>query len=211
MKYIKMIIPVLAGILLISCNSTQVISSYKDEKAPVKEYQKILVLGIFQQKERAFRQETENQLASKLKSLGYNAVTAMDEYGPKAFDKVPEDQIAERVRSGGFDAVITTAVLDKKNQQNYNQGNVTYQPVGVTYNRFGKYYSTIYDRVYEPGYYTTSTDYILETNFYDGPSGNLVASVQTKSYDPSSAEALAHDNSKRIIRDLQDNAIIRKK
>ena len=199
------------GILLISCNSTQVISSYKDPKAQINEYRKILVLGIFQQKDRAFRQETETQLASRLKDLGYNAVTAMEEYGPKAFDKVPEDQIAERVKSGGFDAVITTAVLDKKNQQNYNPGNVSYQPVGVSYNRFGRYYSTVYDRVYEPGYYTTSTDYVLETNFYDGPTGNLISSVQTKSYDPSSAEALAHDNSKRIIQDLQDNAIIRKK
>ena len=211
MKYIKMVIPVLAGILLISCNSTQVISSYKDEKAPINDYHKILVLGIFQQKDRAARQETETQLATRLNALGYNAVTAMDEYGPKAFDKVPEDQIADRVKAGGYDAVITTAVLDKKKQQNYNPGNVSYQPVGVTYNRFGKYYSTIYDRVYEPGYYTTSTDYILETNFYDGPTGTLISSVQTQAYDPSSAEALAHDNSKRIIKDLQQNAILRKK
>ena len=211
MKYIKMILPVLVGILLISCNSTQVISSYKDEKAQINDYRKILVLGIFQQKDRAFRQGTEEELASRLKSLGYNAVTGMDEYGPKAFEKVPEDQIAERVKSGGYDAVITTAVLDKKKQENYNPGNVSYQPVGVQYNRFGRYYSTVYDRVYEPGYYTTSTDYILETNFYDGPSGNLISSVQTKSFDPSSADALAHDNSKRIIQDLQDNGILRKK
>lgn len=211
MKYIKLIIPALAAIMLFSCNSTQVISSYQDSKVPVKNYNRILVLGIFQQKDRAMRQETENQLASRLKGLGYNAVTAMDEYGPKAFDKIPEDQIADKVKSGNYDAVITTALLDKKKAENYQPGRVSYQPVGVYYNRFGRYYSTVYDRVYDPGYYTTSTDYYLESNLYDGPSGDLVYSVQTKAFDPSSASSLANDNSKRIVKDLQSKKILVKK
>lgn len=204
-------LPVLAGAMLISCTSSQVISSYKDEKAPVKDYKKILVLGIFQQKDRGVKQETEMQLADRLKDLGYNAVTAMDEYGPKEFEKVPEEQVAEKLRSSGFDAVITTALLDKKNAQNYQQGTVRYQPVGVRYDRFGRYYSTVYDRVYDPGYYTTSTDYILETNLYDIASGNLVYSGQTKSFDPASSAALANDNSKRIVQDLKTKGVLTKK
>jgi len=211
MKYIKIISPVVLMFFLGACNTTEVISSYKNDKVAVKNYNQVLVLGIFQQKDRAFRQETENRLAVQLKSMGYNAVTAMDEYGPKAFDKLSEDQIAQQVRSAGYDAVITTAVLDKKKQQNYQPGSVSYQPVGVVYNRFGRYYSTVYDRVYDPGYYTTSTDYILETNLYDVASGELVSSVQTKSYDPSSAGDLAHDNTKRIIQTFNDQGYFKKK
>ena len=211
MKYIKFLLPVFAAAFLFSCNSTRVISSYKDPAAPVKSYHKILVLGIFQQKDRSIRQQTETALANRLKDLGYDAVTAMDQYGPKAFEKVPEDQVADKLRSSGFDAVITTALLDKKKDQQYQPGRVSYQPVGVYYNRFGRYYSTVYDRVYDPGYYTTSTDYFLESNFYDISSGNMVYSVQTKAFDPSSASDLASDNSKRIVQDMKDKGILSKK
>ena len=82
------------------------------------------------------------------------------------------------------------------------------QPVGIFYNRFGRYYSTIYDRVYQPGYYTTSTGYFLESNLYDIASGNLLYSVQTKSFDPSSATALASDNSMKIVKDLKEKGVL---
>ncbi len=211
MKYIKIILPVFAALLLFSCNSTQVISSYTAPDAPKKEYKKILVLGIFQQKDRSVKQITESELAGRLKDLGYDAVTAIDQYGPKAFEKVPEDQVADKLKSSGFDAVITTALLDKKKNEVYQPGTVRYQPVGVYYNRFGRYYSTVYDRVYDPGYYTTNTDYFLETNLYDISSGDLVYSVQTKAYDPSSATDLAHDNRKRIVQNMKDKGILTKK
>ena len=211
MKNMKWFIGALAVFTIISCNSTQVISSYKDDKVTAKDYKKILVLGIFQQKERSLRQEAETKLVNRLKDEGYNAVSAMDDFGPKAFEKVSEDQLAANLKSSGYDAVITTALLDKTKEENYQPGTSRLQPVGVFYNRFGRYYSTVYDRVYQPGYYTTSTDYFLESNLYDIKSGDLIYSIQTKSYDPSSATSLASDNSKRIVQDLKEKGVFVKK
>jgi hypothetical protein len=211
MKYLKILIPAFGLIFLFSCTSTQVVSSYKDESAPAKQYKKILVLGLFQQKERSVKQETEKELADRLTGLGYTAITAMDEYGPKAFEKIAEDQITEKVKADGYDAVITTAVLDTKKEERYQPGNVRYQPVGVYYNRFGRYYSTVYNKIYDPGYYTESTNYFLETNMYDVKSGNLVYSVQTKAFDPSSTKNMAGDNSKTIVKDMTEKGILIKK
>ena len=211
MKKMKLIFTAFAAMFILSCTSTQVISSYKDEKTAAIDYKKILIFGIFPQKERGLRQETENHLASRLKDLGYNALTAMDEYGPKAFEKIEEAKLTEMVKSGGYDAIITTALLDTKDDKVYQQGTVRYQPVGETYDRFGRYSSTIYSRVYEPGYYTTSTNYVLETNLYTVSSGRLVYSVQTKAYNPSSAGSLANDNSKQIVKDLREKGVLIKK
>lgn len=211
MKNIKWFVGALAIFTIISCNGTQVISSYKNEKVAAKDYKKILVLGIFQQKERALRQEAEMQLVNRLIEQGYNASSAMKDFGPKAFEKVTEDQLAANLKTSGYDAVITTALLDKKDERNYQQGTSRIQPVGVFYNRFGRYYSTVYDRVYQPGYYTKSTDYFLESNLYDIASGDLLYSVQTKSYDPSSATSLAIDNSKKVVKDLKDKGVLVKK
>ena len=211
MKNLKWLIGTVVIFTIISCNSTQVISSYKDEKATAKDYKKILVLGIFQQKERALRQEAETQLVNKLNDAGYNAVAAINDFGPKAFDKVSEDQLAAKLKTSGYDAVITTALLDKTKEENYQPGSSRIQPIGVYYNRFGRYYSTVYDRVYTPGYYTTSTDYFLESNLYDIKSGDLIYSIQTKTYDPSSATNLASDNSKKIVQDLKEKGVFVKK
>ena len=211
MNNLKWLIGAVAVFTIISCNSTRVIYSYKDEKVAAKDYKKILVLGIFQQKERALRQEAETQLVNRLKDEGYNAVSAMDDFGPKAFEKVTEDNLAEKLKSSAYDAVITTALLDKTKEENYQQGTSSIQPIGVYYNRFGRYYSTVYDRVFQPGYYTTSTDYFLESNLYDIKSGKLIYSVQTKSYDPSSNMSLAIDNSKKIVKDLKEKGVFVKK
>ena len=88
-----------------------------------KDFKKILVLGIFQQKERSLRQEAETQLVNRLIEQGYNATSAMKDFGPKAFEKVTEDQLAANLKTSGYDAVITTALLDKKDEENYGGKN----------------------------------------------------------------------------------------
>ena len=81
---------------LAACTSTQVTSSWKASNANVSSsYNKIMVLGIIKQKDRSLREELENQLVSELKEKGYDAHSALQEYGPKAFDRLSEEAIAE--------------------------------------------------------------------------------------------------------------------
>lgn len=211
MKSIRIFAFAMLALFAVSCSSTQVVSSYKDQDATARNYKKILVLGIFQQKDRVIREQAEGQLADRLNKLGYTAVTSIQEFGPKSFDKVNEEEVASQLKNSGFDAVITTAVIDKQQSENYQPGRVDIRPVGVVYNRFGRYYSTVYDRVYQPGYYTKSTDFVVETNLYDIKDGNLVYSAQTQSMDPGSANDLAAANSKHVIRDMQAQGVLRGK
>jgi hypothetical protein len=205
MKKLQFLLPALL-LFLASCNSTKITSSWKSDEAPQKNYKKIMVLGILKQKDRSLREELEKQLVSNLNSNGYAAVSAMDEYGPKAFDKIREEDIADKLKSSGYDAVITTVLLDKSKDQYYQPGRVSYQPIGIR--RFGRYYTTIYDRVYDPGYYTNSTQYFLESNMYDTQSGDLIYSVQSKAADPSSIGSLSKDYSKTIVKDLKQKKVL---
>jgi len=205
MKKLSILLPAIL-LLLASCNSTKITSSWKSDEAPQKSYKKIMVLGILNQKDRTLREQLEKQLASNLNSNGYSATSAMEEYGPKAFEKIKEEDIAEKLKSSGYDAVITTVLLDKSKDQYYQPGRVSYQPIGIR--RFGRYYTTIYDRVYDPGYYTNSTQYFLESNMYDIQSGNLIYSVQSKAADPSSIATLGKDYSKKIVKDLKEKQVL---
>ena len=208
MNPIKLIIPALS-LFLLSCNSTKITSSWKAENAQKNNYSKILVLGIF--KDRDIRQKVENQLVNQLRAIGYNVGSALAEYGPKQFEQMKEEEIAGKLKTSGYDVVLTTVLLDKSKEQDYNPGNVSYQPVGYRYNRFGRYFTTVYGRVYEPGYYTTSTQYFLESNLYDLSNSDLKYSVQSKAFDPSSASEFAIDYSKLIVKDLQTKEILHKK
>ncbi|CAN5849739.1 hypothetical protein BH11BAC4_BH11BAC4_08270 [soil metagenome] len=201
---------IFAGLFsLVSCSSTQVTSSWKAGNLPNTQYKKIMVFGIIQEKDRTMREELENALVSDLKAQGYDAVSALEEYGPKAFSRLSEEEIADRLKNSGYDAVLTTVLLDKSKEQNYTPGNTTYRPAGIA--RFGRYYTTIYDRVYTPGYYTTSTNFFLESNFYDTKSGDLVYSVQSRAFDPSSAATLSSDYAKTVVTDMKKNGVIGKK
>lgn len=207
MKKIKLIGASLFLLILMSCNSTKVTSSWQANDATQNNFHKIIVYGIFNQKDRTMRETVENELVAQLNSLGYNAVSALAEFGPKAFAKVKEDDIANELKTSGFDAVITTTLLNKDKQRDYTPGNVSYTPIGVR--RFGRYYSTIYDRVYQPGYYTTSTNYFLESNLYNLNTSEIKYSVQSKTFDPSSSAQLADDYGKKVIKDMKKKGILR--
>jgi hypothetical protein len=88
-------------------------------------------------------------------------------------------------------------------------GRVYYSPYVVYHRRFWGYYTTIYDRIYTPGYYSVDTKYFWESNFYDIATRELLYSVQTRSFDPGSAESLAHEYGRIIIGDMDKNGILK--
>ena len=71
-----------------------------------------------------------------------------------------------------------------------------------------KYYSSVYDRIFLPAYYMTTTNYFWESNLFEVAGNKLAYSVRTKSFDPSSAERLAHENGLMIINDMIKKKVI---
>ena len=119
-----------------------------------------------------------------------------------------EKTLVEKLQNSGFDAVITIVLLDKSKERNYVPGHVYYSPYMIYQRRLWGYYSTIYDRIYEPGYYTVNTRYFWESNFYDLTTKELIYSVQTESFDPASSENLGHEYGKMIVMDMVKNHVL---
>jgi hypothetical protein len=108
------------------------------------------------------------------------------------------------------EAVLTVVLLDKEKERKYVPGNTFYSPYGYYYNRFWGYRTTLYRRIYEPGYYVTDTKYFWESNLYDMNDQKLVYSVQTQSFDPGNSESLGHEYGQLIINDMVKSNVIRK-
>jgi hypothetical protein len=196
-------------IIVAGCTPTsKITSSWKAESVQPKYYNKILVLGLMNVPDRTIREKMEEHLAGDLKTLGYNAVCACEAFDPKAFNDMTEEAAINKLKNQGIDAVLTVVLLDKQKERKYVPGNIYYSPYGYYYNRFWGYRSTLYHRIYEPGYYVSDTKYFWESNLYDMASQQLVYSVQTQSFSPDNADILGHEYAKLIVKDIVKHNVL---
>ena len=198
----------LALLFVTACSSSKITSSWKAANLQPKHYSKILVLGLIKDSDRSLQEKMETHLVDDLKSKGYNAVSSLQEFGPKAFSNTTEAEAIARLKQSNIDAVVTIVLLDKQKERNYVPGRMYYSPYVMYYNRFWPYYGTLNYRIYEPGYYVTDTKYFWESNVYDVSTQSLLYSVQTKSFDPANSESLGHAYGKLIIKAITDNAVL---
>jgi hypothetical protein len=209
MKKNKWFVPILL-LIIAGCTTSKITSSWKAEDVIAKKYNKVMVLGLIRETDRTMQENMENHLVSDLRELGYNAVSSMQEYGPRVFDKMDEEAAIGKLKNSGVDAVLTIVLLDKEKERKYIPGNISYSPYGYYYNRFWGYRTVLYRRIYEPGYYITDTKYFWESNLYDMNTQRLVYSVQTQSFDPASSESLGHEYGQMIVNDMVKNNVLKK-
>lgn len=187
-----------------ACTTTKITSSWHSKELTNTNFKKILILSLSHDTNKAIQQKMENHLVEGLQQLNYAATSAYQEYGPKAFENMDENIALQQIKNSGIDAIITIVLLDKTKERKYIPGNIHFTPYTVYYNKFWGYQSTIYHRIYEPGYYVTNEKYFWETNLYDmrNNSQALIYSVQSQSFDPTNSETLAHQYGKLIIADM---------
>lgn len=208
MNTIKLL-PFIGLIVLAACSSSRVTHSWKSE-FPAKNYSKMLVIAL-SGTDMFTRQKMEDHLVGDLQNQGYNATSSLKEYGASAFREMNEEAVLNKLQNSGFDAVVTIVLLDKEKERYYVPGHINYSPYARYYHRFWGYYTTIYDRIYTPGYYVSNTKYFWESNLFDVANKELIYSVQTESFDPASSEVLAHEYGKLIVKDMVKNQVLNKK
>jgi len=194
--------------ILASCTSSRITSSWKSPDLQQKQYKKILVLGLLHEKDGTLRETMEEHIVADLRKLGYDATCSCIEYGPTTFENMKEDEAIKKLSGGGIDAVLTVVLLNKTKERYYVPKRVGYTPYDIYNRHWWGYYSTMYDRIYEPGYYEVSTKYFWESNFYDLEKNQLVYSAQTESFDPGSTESLAHEYGKLIVSNMTKSQVL---
>lgn len=196
-------------IVFAACSSTNVLNSWKDaEVAEQSTLKKVMVIAFLPETQRALRQEMEYEMVEDLEKRGIAAVSALQEYGPKAFEGMNEKQVMQQLDKNKIDGVITMGLQDTETNERYVPGSVRYEPYAVRYNRFYRTYQTFYERIYTPGYTEERTNYFFETNLYHLNSNKLLYSVQSKSFDPSSASQIAKEVAKAVVKDMEKNKVL---
>lgn len=205
MKTLKLL-PVVIGVLFLSCSSSKLTSSWKAKDAITKTYYNIMVWGILTENDSTLKRNMESHLVNDLVEKGYHAISSLEVFGSRSYTKLTEKEIVDQFRNSGVDAVVSIALLNKEKEQVYVSTGVATNP--VSFDQVDKYYSSIYDRVFTPGYYVTSINYFWESNLFEVKEAKLVYSAKTKSFDPASANMLAHENGLLLIKDMVKQKVI---
>lgn len=209
MKTLKYFLFFYVAILIASCSaSTRITSSWKAPEVS-KNFlgdKHVMVLALLPDEDRELQKQMEEKVVSELAAKGVNAISAFQTFGPKYFP-TDETEALKRLNGSGADAVLTIVLLDKNKQKNYTPGYVRVRPVGYYRSWYG-YYRTVYSRVYSPGYYTTSTAFMWESNLWDLNEKSLLYSSQSKTFDPSSISMLSADYSKVLVQDLNKKDLL---
>lgn len=168
--------------------------------------QKMLVVAVMVDREEKDR--TEHAMVNKLRKYGIDAYSALDMFGPKSFNGNTQEQITQKLDGSQFTSVMIVSLVNKEKSLNYVPG--TYYGSPYYWGpRYYRRYWAVYDRVYTPGYYTTSTEYVLEADIYTvNDDDELIYSAQTKSTDPANAHALAESFSKTIVTELRQKGLV---
>lgn len=201
------ILALFAMFLATSCSSTKVLSSWSLDSPPQGVMVKTLVVGVMQNRED--RDNLEREMVNELALTGVNAKTSTSVFGPKGFQGLKEEEIANKLRGSEYTSVMIISLIEKEKEPSYNYGYMYASPYIMGYSRYYRRYIVAYDRIYMPGYYMTSTNYVLEADLYTvNDDDELVYSAQTKSYDPSNSKALAESFAKLIVSELKTKRII---
>ncbi|MBL7700717.1 MAG: hypothetical protein JNM14_00585 [Ferruginibacter sp.] len=209
MKPISLIAATILTTFILSCNSTKISTSWKAENTETKPYRNIMVWGLLTEKDSMVRHQMETHLVNDLMTKGYRAFSSTDVYKAKAYKKLTAAEIVEEFKNTGVDAVITIALLNKEKEEKYYPGGFYNQPSNQNmHGGLDKYYSNIYERVFTPGYYITTTTYFWEASLFEVKDDKMIYSVQTRSFDPNSTDKLAHENGLKIIKDMVKKKVI---
>jgi hypothetical protein len=197
--------------LLSACGPSQKITtSWINPEAGTKgPYESIFVMVLAQSNAASF--DIEDRMAETFASRGRNSVVSSSVFPAQlsASESLTRDQMAEAINRTGCDAVFIIAVLDVLSVETYNPGTAYYPMNYGMYGSYYGYYNHYYPQVYSPGYYSTDKTYYIETNFYDVESDQLLFSIQSEAYNPTSLDSWFREYSYQLTKELKSEGLIK--
>lgn len=187
------------------CSRTSVTGVWKKSDFAGKPFRSFLVVALTG--DAINKALWENIMADRLRGSGLTAVACAEVFQEN--NNVTREEITAYVRQHAIDGMLVTRLVDTKQEQVYHPPRgVYYGGPFWYYNHFYNYYPYAYDRVYSPGYTTTRTIVLLETNLYQAATQELIWSMSSDTFDPRSINQLVESVSKKVIEGLRRDLLL---
>lgn len=219
------IIAIFCLLLFQSCATVKVLTAWKADQTKVDDFKKRKILVIARANNNRPRIAFEREIADQLRSLGIKATESYTKapnlHANKEMSEERKTMMRSLLNSEGYDGVVITVVKDKK-QTTTTGTNGVY--MGASYSNFypgyygsfynyysypyayGPYYNSFGGQIAGSTYTSTSTNYVLETIFYnlnESEDDQLVAVVTANLDDPKDAFKTAKKYVDEMVKALQ--------
>ncbi|MEN8201599.1 MAG: hypothetical protein ABFS28_03320 [Bacteroidota bacterium] len=209
MKTKSLIVLVLATLISACGPSQKITNSWINPEARSNgPYASIFVMVLSHSTGTSF--SVEDRMASLIASRGQKVVVSSAVLPPNMSisENFTREQLGDAIKKTGCDAVFVIALLDVKTEEYYQPG-IAYYPMNYgMYGSYYGYYNYYYPQVYSSGYYTSDKTYYIESNFYDLEKDQLLWSIQSEAYNPSSLDSWFDQYSYDLINELKKEGLI---
>lgn len=155
---------VILFLLLTSCNSTQLVETWKNPDIESYEPYKVLIVGLTS--DQVARQHFENKLKNEFELRGYEAVMSLDILNNVVDNRMTEaqlDALENQLLLEGFDTILLTKIIGVEDKVAYREN---FKGYDETYRKFKDDYMMYQDIYYNPDYYENYKIYHAETAIY---------------------------------------------
>lgn len=194
-----------ATMIMVSCGSTQIASSWKEpnKTVSINKLNKVLVVALF--KDETSNRNAEDQMVGYLKDVGL----ASYKYFKPNFDRKNEDIIREMIKMDEFDGAITMRLVDVDKEQIYTPSRSS--PYPMYYRNFSGYYYRNWAYSSAPGYYSSTKTYTVETVVFSIKEDKIIWSSLTKTTDPDGVQKMTEEIAEVVHKRMVKEGFIGKK
>jgi len=210
MKRVSLLFVITIVILFASCAPAKNYSGVTVDKEKIKgkAYHNIFIIAMTADIQ--VRVQLETDLAKLIESRGLKAVKSVDAIPPSLSDpKMPtKEEIDSKLKTSGCDAIFIASLLKKEDNVNYTSGHQTHR-TALMGNYYG-FYVFSYTTATAPGYVTQDKSYLIQSNFYDVASDELMWSVESGVFAPSSLAQFSKIYLTHLVNQLEEEKVIKK-
>ncbi|HEX6849051.1 MAG TPA: hypothetical protein VF144_18835 [Chitinophagaceae bacterium] len=214
MKRVSVFVVSIVTIFLAACSSTKESTGvwYNKEKIQGKTYDNFFVVVMTADIEARVR--IENDIASTIVSRGHKATKSYEVLPADLKDPKPPavDALIEKIKASDCNAVFVTSLLDKSDEIRHTEGG-THYTLRTDYSWAGTffgYYSHYYSTITTQGYYSNDKTYFMQSNLFDKASQELMFSVQSEIFNPSSLASGSRTYISTLMKQLEKAKLLKK-
>jgi hypothetical protein len=197
-----------SGVLLTGCSFRQVTTAWKTEHILPVTHSRLLVVSILPDEDSLERKKIEASFTATLLGLGYEAVSAIDEFGAKGLANLGEAETYTKLAAKGIDAVITVALVNRSKETDHQPVYAHAYRSTYYYNRIWEYKNTL-TQPDKPG--VTIDKYYWEGIFFDISTLEALCVVQTRSSVKAKQVKLGDDLARQMVHRMVREKMLKKK
>jgi hypothetical protein len=182
---LPLIITIFSFIFFNSCGSTtEIIGEWSEDEYKTGSIDKLLILGIVDQKKPLLKRKFEDGLVDAFNGSGIDAVASMD-YMP--YDEIIDSTTFEKYFSDlKLDAVLVSRLVGVDKERKVKAGYAYVIPYNSYYGFYGHYYAAV-QYANSSSYLSKNVVVVLETNLYETKDKKLIWSGISETIDPDKA------------------------